>query len=108
MITPNFYTKQTEDEGREYGTFVIEPLPLSFGNSMGNALRRTLLSSLQGVAVTQVKVKNASHMFATIPGVKESVLDIVLNLKQLRFEANSDGRFRAHLEAKGAKKLYAR
>lgn len=106
MIQPMFYTTKS-DETESYGKFVMEPLPLSFGNSMGNALRRTLLSSLKGAAVTQVRVNNAPHMFSTIEGVKESVLEIILNIKQLRFEADSEGPFHVRLEAKKPGKITA-
>lgn len=104
MITPNFFTKSSELTA-SYGKFIMEPLPYSFGASVGNALRRTLLSSLKGAAVTQVKIKHAPHLFTTLPGVKESVLDIVLNLKQLRFEVPTEGQVRATLSGRGAKKL---
>jgi DNA-directed RNA polymerase subunit alpha len=107
MIAPAFFTKKTL-EGKDYGKFILEPLPQSFGNSLGNALRRTLLSSLKGAAVTQIKVNGAPHLFSTLPGVKESVLDIVLNLKQLRFKTPRDGKFKLTLELKGKKKVYGR
>lgn len=84
MIEPQFTTKKVE-ETQDYGHFVIEPLPISFAHSMGHSLRRTLLSSLPGAALTQIRVDGASHHFSTLKGVKESVLDILLNLKQLRF-----------------------
>lgn len=104
MVQPNFFTKVVE-ETSTYGKFSIEPLPLSFGNSMGNALRRTLLSSLKGSAITQIRVVNADHMFSTIKGVKESVLEILLHLKQLKFETNREGSFMMHLEVKRAGKV---
>lgn len=104
MVQPNFYTKKV-DETSTYGKFVMEPLPLSFGNSMGNALRRTLLSSLKGAAITQVRINNADHLFSTIKGVKESALEILLHLKQLKFETAREGSFAMHLEVKGARKI---
>lgn len=106
MIQPTFFTHKKE-ETPTFGQFVLEPLPLSFGNSMGNAMRRTLLSSLQGAAITQVRVNNADHVFSTIKGVKESVIEIVLNLKQLRFDAPREGKFHIKLEVKGAGKITA-
>lgn len=105
MINPNFTTVKSE-EGN-YGKFVLEPLPQGFGSSLGHALRRTLLSSLKGAAVTAVKVDGASHLFTTIPGVKESVLDIVLNLKQLKFNVTEGGPFKIKINVKGAKKVTA-
>jgi len=92
-----------------YAKFVYEPFNASFGNSMGNALRRTLLSSLPGSAIGYVKIEQAPHLFATVSGVKESMLDIVLNMKQIRFKTDESvsGPFHIKLSAKGAKKLYA-
>lgn len=107
MIQPNFFTKK-EEETSDFGRFILEPLPFSFGNSLGNALRRTLLSSLKGAAVTQVKFAKAPHFFTTLKGVKESVLEIVLKLKQLRFEVISDGSFKINLSINGAQKVYAK
>jgi len=106
MLKPNFFTKKTE-EG-DYGKFIFEPLPLSFGQSLGHALRRTILSSLKGAAVTQVKIDGVPHLFSTIPGIKESALEIVLNLKQLKFNVKEGGPFKIELNAKGSKKVYAR
>ena len=103
MLKPNFFTISTE-EG-DYGKFIIEPLPSGFGNSIGHALRRTLLSSLKGAAITNVKVEGASHLFTTISGVKESVLDIILNLKQLRFNIKEGGPFKISIDLKGVKKV---
>lgn len=107
MINPIFFTK-TEDDSSNYAKFVIEPLPLSFGNSMGNALRRTLLSSLPGSAITQIRFKNADHMFSVIDGVKESALEIILNMKQLRFETAGEGPFHVSLSVNKEGKVYAK
>lgn len=107
MFSPNFYTKR-EDGTADYEKFVFEPLPFSFGHSLGNSLRRTLLSSLTGAAITQIKIEGASHLFSTLKGVKESVLDIVLNLKQLRFKTPGEGTFRMTIEVKGRSKIYAK
>ncbi len=106
MLNPNFVTRVEESEN--YGKFVLEPLPEGFGNSLGHALRRTLLSSLEGSAVTSVKIDNASHLFTTIPGVKESALDIMLNLKQLRFETKDGGPYKISLNVRGAGKVTAK
>ena len=67
-----------------YGKFVCEPLERGFGITLGNALRRVILSSLQGAAITSVRIEGVLHEFSTIPGVKEDVTDIVLNLKEVR------------------------
>ncbi len=107
MLEPMFSVK-IEEQSENYGKFIYEPFNTSFGNSIGNALRRTLLSSLPGAAVSHVKFGQASHLFATIKGVKESVLDIVLNLKQIRFKAEGNGPFTARISIKGAKKVFAK
>src|SRR5690606_16793615 len=69
-----------------HSNFIISPLPTGYGVTMGNALRRILLSSLPGAAITAVKVEGASHEYSTLKGVTESVLDIVLNLKQVHIK----------------------
>ena len=107
MLEPIFNV-EIQDESKTYARFIYEPLNASFGNSIGNALRRTLLSSLQGAAISYVKFNKAPHFFTTIPGIKESALDIVLNLKQVRFKAAGEGPFNVHLSAKGGKKLTAK
>lgn len=107
MMIPNFYTKR-EDGTADYEKFIFEPLPFSFGHSLGNALRRTLLSSLTGASITQIKIEGAPHLFSTLKGVKESVLDIVLNLKQLRFKTPGEGSFRMTIEVKGRAKVSAK
>lgn len=107
MLNPNFVTHR-QDETENHGKFIIEPLPSSFAHSMGNAFRRTLLSSLKGSAITNVKIGGVSHLFTTIKGLKESTLELVLNLKNLRFQTSGDGPFTVKLEARGTKKLYGR
>ncbi|MCL4374380.1 DNA-directed RNA polymerase subunit alpha [Patescibacteria group bacterium] len=104
MIEPAFFTK-TVELGDHDTRFTLEPLLPSFGQTYGNALRRTLISTIKGAAVSYIRVKGAPHLFSTIKGVKESVLEIVLNLKQLRFEIPADGQYEIHLEVKGAKKI---
>lgn len=104
MVQPQFFTKKGE-QTQTFGTFTLDPLPLSFGNSMGNALRRTLLSSLKGAAVTQIRFKNAEHLFSTIKGVKESALEMLLNIKQLRFETPADGKYKISIDVKGVKTI---
>ncbi len=106
MLSPNFFTQVVED-GSVYGKFVVEPLPVSLGQSIGNALRRVLLSSLEGVAVTNVKIDGASHLFSTIKGVKESALELTLQIKQLRLEAAGAGPYRLFLSVKKPGKVYA-
>jgi len=107
MIAPMF-TITVDEKSDTFGRFIYEPLNTSFGNSMGNALRRTLLSSLPGAAIGYVKFEQASHLFSTIDGVKESALDIVLNLKQIRFKTDESGPFPIKLSVKGAQKVRAK
>lgn len=77
--------KTIEESGNE-GVFEIEGLYAGYGLTLGNALRRTLLSSLPGAAVTYIKIKNVAHEFSTLPGVKEDIIALILNFKKLRFE----------------------
>lgn len=83
MIEPIFEIK-TEKETPNYGVFIIEPLQQGLGNTLGNALRRTLLSSLPGAAVVQLKIQGVKHQFTTIEGLKEDVLELILNIKKIR------------------------
>ncbi|MEK7545765.1 MAG: DNA-directed RNA polymerase subunit alpha [Patescibacteria group bacterium] len=83
----------------------MEPFFHGYGHTVGNALRRVLLSSLQGAAVTAVKIKGGSHEFQALPNVKEDVLEIILNLKQLRLKVFSDEPVKLTLHAKGEKKV---
>ncbi len=91
-----------------YGKFVVEPLERGFGNTLGNSLRRVLLSSLPGVAVTSVKIDGIVHEFSTIPGVKEDVTEIVLNLKELIANLHCAGPKTVVVDAKGPCVLKAR
>ena len=79
---PRIETAELTEDGM-YGKFVVEPLERGFGNTLGNSLRRVLLSSLEGCAVTSLKIDGVLHEFSTIPGVKEDVTEIVLNMKSL-------------------------
>ena len=78
------------DKNDNYGCFVVEPLERGYGTTLGNSLRRILLSSLPGAAVSNVKIDTVLHEFSTIPGVKEDVTDIILNLKNLAIKVDSD------------------
>ena len=79
----------TENESRNYAKFVVEPLERGFGTTIGNCLRRILLSALPGAAAVGIKIKGVDHEFSTIKGVKEEVTEIILNLKTVRFKAVS-------------------
>jgi len=93
-------TKKISDN---HAIFEIESLYPGYGITLGNAIRRVLLSSLVGSAVTEVKIKNAPHEFATIEGIKEDVLHILMNIKQLRFKSSIDEPQTAILSLKGEK-----
>ena len=79
---PRIETEELTEDGK-HGRFVVEPLERGFGNTLGNSLRRVLLSSLEGCAVTSIKIDGVLHEFSTIPGVKEDVTEIVLNMKSV-------------------------
>jgi DNA-directed RNA polymerase subunit alpha len=86
LIRPKKLQVETETLTKTYGKFYAEPFERGFGTTLGNALRRVLLSSLQGAAITSVKTKGVLHEFSAIPGVTEDVTDIILNLKGVRFK----------------------
>jgi DNA-directed RNA polymerase subunit alpha len=93
---------------RNKAVFEIKPLSPGYGVTLGNALRRVLLSSLPGAAITKVKIENVPHEFTTIPGVLEDVLDIVLNLKQVRIKMEIEGPAELKLEVKGKGEVRAK
>lgn len=101
----NNFKVVTENETRNSATVVIEPLEKGYGHTLGNALRRTLLSSLSGAAITAVKIEGVSHQFSTISGVKEDVIEILLNLKNVRVKVYTDSEeeksFKMSLKATG-------
>lgn len=86
-------------------TFTIEPCYPGYGTTLGNALRRTLLSSLEGAAITAVKIKGVSHEFSTLPNVKEDVVEIILNLKAIRLKMYTDEPQTVTIKVKGEKKV---
>src|SRR6266849_7756586 len=90
-----------------YGKFVGEPFERGFGLTIGNSLRRVLLSSLQGAAITAVKIKGVLHEFSSLPGVREDVTDIVLNLKEVRLRLLEGTEETARIEAKGEGEITA-
>ena len=90
-----------EETTEIYGRFIIQPLERGYGVTIGNALRRMLLSSLQGVSITAIKIDGIQHEFSTIEGVSEDVSDIILNLKGVRFRANEGAEGNIHLIVKG-------
>ncbi len=97
---PKIETEELAADGT-YGKFVIEPLERGYGTTLGNSLRRVLLSSLPGVAVTSVKVDGLVHEFSTLPGVKEDMTEIVLNIKGLTAKLHGEGSKIVYIEAEG-------
>ncbi|MDD4496403.1 MAG: DNA-directed RNA polymerase subunit alpha [Eubacteriales bacterium] len=89
------------DENNSYGKFTVEPLERGYGTTLGNSLRRILLSSLPGAAVTSIKIDGVLHEFSTIPGVVEDVTEIILNVKELALKLHSDGQKIVYLDASG-------
>jgi DNA-directed RNA polymerase subunit alpha len=98
---PNHLEKKSSSDARRKAVFVAEPLERGFGLTLGNALRRVLLSSLQGAAVTSIRIENVLHEFSSLAGVREDVTDIVLNVKQLALRMQGDGAKRLQLSATG-------
>ncbi len=94
-------------EDSNYGKFVVEPLERGYGTTLGNAMRRILLSSLPGAAVTSIKIDGILHEFSTIPGVKEDVTEIILNLKQLAVKLNVEENKRVLINEVGPKEVTA-
>ncbi|HDI51769.1 DNA-directed RNA polymerase subunit alpha [candidate division KSB1 bacterium] len=90
-----------------FGKFIVQPLERGFGVTLGNALRRVLLSSLPGAAITMIRIDGVLHEFSTIPGVKEDVAEIILNLKGVRFKLIAKKPDKVHLELKGPKEFKA-
>jgi len=98
MVMPKI---EREAEARNYGKFIISPLEHGYGVTVGNALRRTLLSSLEGAAVTSIRMVDVLHEFSDIPGVREDVLQVMLQIKQLRLTLDGVETTRMHLEVRG-------
>jgi len=104
---PNGLEKKPGGDSKRKLTFVAEPLERGFGLTLGNALRRVLLSSLQGAAVTSIKIENVLHEFSSLAGVREDVTDIVLNVKQIALKMQGEGPKRLQLSATGPAEVKA-
>ena len=106
MTTKNIHEANlagVKELGENSAEFVIKPLYYGYGNTLGNSLRRVLLSSVKGAAITAFSIEGASHEYTTIPGVREDVVDIMLNLKNIRFKCHTDAPVELTLEIKGDK-----
>ncbi|MDB5710633.1 MAG: DNA-directed polymerase subunit alpha [Sphingomonas bacterium] len=104
---PSGLEKKPGGDQKRKATFVAEPLERGFGLTLGNALRRVLLSSLQGAAVTSIKIENVLHEFSSLAGVREDVTDIVLNVKQIALKMQGEGPKRLQLSATGPAEVKA-
>ena len=98
MVMPKI---EREAESRNYGKFVVSPLERGYGVTLGNALRRILLSSLEGAAVSSIRIADVLHEFSDIPGVREDVIQVMLQVKQLRIKLDGVDSTRMHLEVRG-------
>lgn len=107
MRQPLFETKQ-ENSKDNYARFILSPLEQGFGNTLGNSLRRVLLTSISGAAVTSVKISGVKHQFSTLKGMKEDVVEFVLNLKKVRFEYEGNKPSKATISVKGPGEVKAK
>jgi DNA-directed RNA polymerase subunit alpha len=108
MVNPTFKVKE-EKSTEDYAEFVIEPLEQGYGHTLGNALRRVLLVSIPGAAVTSVKIGGVKHKFSTVPGLKENVVDLLLNIKKINFRLlDSKTSSTVKLSVKGPKEITAK
>ena len=107
LIKPTKMEVNVEESNGRTGKLTAEPLERGFGLTLGNSIRRILLSSLQGAAITSVKIKGVVHEFSTIPGVKEDLTDIVLNLKTIGIKVHSSGARQMYIDAKGPGEIRA-
>lgn len=98
MVTPRI---EREAESRNYGKYTISPLERGYGSTLGNALRRVLLSSLEGAAITSIRITDVQHEYSDIPGIREDVIQIMLQLKQIRMKLFDVDTARLHLEVRG-------
>ena len=99
---------EIKELGENSASFVIKPLYYGYGNTLGNSLRRVLLSSIKGAAITAFRIEGSTHEFAAIPGIADDVVDIMLNLKNIHLKSHSDAPIEIHLEKTGAGPVYAR
>ena len=107
LIKPSKMDVNVQENDGKTGRLIAEPLERGFGLTLGNAMRRVLLSSLQGAAITSVKIKGVVHEFSTIPGVKEDLTDILLNLKSIAVKDHSPGLKKMYIKANGSGEIRA-
>ncbi len=107
LIKPSKMDVNVQNDSNKKGTLIAEPLERGFGLTLGNAIRRVLLSSLQGAAITSVKIKGVVHEFSTIPGVKEDLTDILLNIKSVAVKVHSPGLKKMYVKSSGSGEIRA-
>lgn len=106
MINTQFVIKPLEEKN-DYAKLSIEPLEQGFGHTIGNALRRTLLTSTKGSAISQIKIDKVKHMFSTLDGMKEDIVEFILNVKQIRVKSDSEKPVEMTLDVSGKKEVTA-
>ena len=102
MVETNKFNIKAIKSTQNYGKFELSPLVGGFGHTLGNSLRRVLLVTIPGAAITRIKVDGANHLFTTLPGVKEDLVEVSLNLKKIKFNHSGDGPVVLNLDKKGA------
>src|SRR6202789_4398141 len=108
LIKPSKLGTQPGNDARRMGNIIAEPLERGYGLTLGNALRRVLLSSLQGAAVIAIQIDGVLHEFSSIPGVREDVTDVVLNIKSLALRMHGEGTRRMRLKTDGPGEVTAK
>src|SRR3989344_5424777 len=99
---------ETEKETASFGRFIVKPLDQGYGHTIGNTLRRVLLTSMPGAAITQVKIAQVRHQFSSLPGMTEDIVDFILNLKKVRLKIAGDKPVKLTLDQKGPKEIKAK
>jgi DNA-directed RNA polymerase subunit alpha len=102
------FTVSAKNTTDSYAQFTIEPLPQGFGATLGNSLRRVLLTSIKGTAVTKVKVKGVKHQFSTMKGLREDIVELILNIKKINFHLEGENEAKVTLEVSGINKVTAK
>src|SRR3989344_5579469 len=108
MLDLSLIEVKTEKETQDFGKFIIEPLDQGYGHTIGNSLRRVLLTSLSGAAITQLKISGVRHQFTSLSGMTEDIVEFILNLKKLRLKISSDKPVKLTLDVKGPKEVKAK
>ncbi|KKR72704.1 MAG: DNA-directed RNA polymerase subunit alpha [Microgenomates group bacterium GW2011_GWC1_41_8] len=103
-----FFTVTAKEKTANYAQFEIEPLPQGYGSTLGNSLRRILLSSIPGTAISKLKIKGAKHQFSTLKGLREDIVELILNLKKVNFHLEGEQEAKLTLEKKGVGEVTAK